>query len=993
MFLSNRKNLLILIAVFAVTAVLLVPQVVQAWSGVDTLIVNAISWIAQAIIYVVGQLLLIAINILIKIASFNEFVDANAVNIGWVIIRDIANMAIVVALLVIAFYTVLNKQSYHFKTMLPKLVIAAILVNFSKTIAGLFIDVGQVVMMTFVHAFEKIAAGNLTYGFGLQDLLSVRNAAEAAGKGVDDWSVLGALALGAIMVIIALGVIVSMIVMLLWRVVMLWILIIFSPIAYVAQLLPGGSRYANDWWQNFTKYIVFGPALAFMFWLSMSVISNVTTHNRVMNLELEQQKYLESKGGATVDYAYFASQVSSPQKVFDYMVTCALLIACLIFAQQSGVMGAQVAGNFYGKIQSAGSWIQRKAQGAVTGIAKLPVKPAGALWRKTNIPHMARALGKRIQTSRAGKWTGLDKEYKERLEAERRARWEERIGGKKEAIRRNQLIRAREVAKELEESGAFQSKHSILDTLRKATDKGELDKAMAALNKAAEKKILTPELAKRFEEKFAGKPGSAQEQRILGYSNAAWDTQAAAGDEAVAFKRTVKAGEFGYSRRSPKDAVEEVKKVKGSQETRDVASTGTVKAMLASKKDNKAANEVFNILASPDRNDLGRITDQNKKGVIKRGLEVLAEDNKKPFLDETTRKNIRKVVNTLQAIDTGIVKYDPRTGRIIDEKDMKMISDATESGSLFIRDKKTGEAELLEGEEVEKYLSEIYKDAEKAEVETAKEKRILGTLEETKVGERVKKKIIPKISLSDEMNNIYRYRSEIASQEDEKKWRDIAGNMENEMRNSILPYIESQIRQSKIDIINPNTGRKYTGDDLVKEFMNSEAGKNLSKLASKGFAENEKQVILNALDNLIIDLQDTSNWKKILKQVIKDKLKGLRNTPKARQKARQQTLISARRLKTNLDELEKPQTKPKLYALGRKTTKEMRRVKETLKDLAESAQFISDKAFNESIKEFNKQYDIYKKSTDETKDKTKREKALEEMKKIVQDILSRFEVK
>ncbi|MBU4482256.1 hypothetical protein KKC16_02280, partial [Patescibacteria group bacterium] len=242
------KKHLIIIAVILTTACLAVPLFVSAWSGLDSVLISISSWIAQEIIYVVGQLLLIAISILIKVAGFNEFVDADIVKTGWVIVRDVANLAIVISLLIIAFYTVINKQSFHYKTMLPKLILAAILVNFSKSITGLLIDFGQIVMMYFVHAFEGIAAGNLTYGFGIEDMMSVRNVAEAQGAEVNDWNVFGALILAVIMVVVALGVVVSMAVMLLARIITLWILIIFSPLAFVGSLVPGLDAITGDWW-------------------------------------------------------------------------------------------------------------------------------------------------------------------------------------------------------------------------------------------------------------------------------------------------------------------------------------------------------------------------------------------------------------------------------------------------------------------------------------------------------------------------------------------------------------------------------------------------------------------------------------------------------------------------------------------------------------------------------------------------------------------------
>lgn len=487
-FSNNKKSLIILVAIFLITAILVVPNVAHA--GLDTVLVNIASWLAQMIIYVVGQLLVISISILVKVASFNDFVNANVVNIGWVIVRDIANMMIVVGMLIIAFYTVLNKQSYEYKRMLPKLIIAALLVNFSKTITGLLIDVGQVIMMTFVHAFEDIAAGNLTYGFGIQDLLSMRNAAEGAGVEVNDWSVFGSLVLGVLMVAVAFAVVLIMVVMLLGRIVILWLLCVFSPVAFVAGLLPSMQKFADRWWSELTKNIVFGPTLAFLFWLAMSVLSQITKQNRVMNLEMLSQEYQASSGAAAaspVNYTFFASQVSSPQRIFDFMVTCALLIMCVIFAKEAGVAGSQFASNVYGKFQNAGRWVARRPA-AFGRTAWKGVKSGAEL---TYLPAGVRALTQRVRTSKTGQKLGWDKEYSKTKAEERQAIMTTKWGGPRgeSALRNFQYMQAQKTRKEMKDKGELEGGEDALrDKLDKARKSGDMDKTRAIMLEMAQSK-------------------------------------------------------------------------------------------------------------------------------------------------------------------------------------------------------------------------------------------------------------------------------------------------------------------------------------------------------------------------------------------------------------------------------------------------------------------------------------------------------------------------
>jgi len=53
--------------------------------------------------------------------------------------------------------TAAHIQGYRYNQWLFRIVLMALLVNFSKTIAGFFIDVGQVIMLTFVdQTYEAI---------------------------------------------------------------------------------------------------------------------------------------------------------------------------------------------------------------------------------------------------------------------------------------------------------------------------------------------------------------------------------------------------------------------------------------------------------------------------------------------------------------------------------------------------------------------------------------------------------------------------------------------------------------------------------------------------------------------------------------------------------------------------------------------------------------------------------------------------------------------
>ena len=108
------------------------------------------------IIGLLTSLLLFLIDWVASLFQYNNFLHSQAVLIGWPLVRDLCNMFFVVIMLIVAFSTILKVSRYHYKDILWKLLIMAILINFSKTILGFIIDFGQVIMLAFVNGFKEL---------------------------------------------------------------------------------------------------------------------------------------------------------------------------------------------------------------------------------------------------------------------------------------------------------------------------------------------------------------------------------------------------------------------------------------------------------------------------------------------------------------------------------------------------------------------------------------------------------------------------------------------------------------------------------------------------------------------------------------------------------------------------------------------------------------------------------------------------------------------
>ena len=308
--------------------------------------------VLQAIGWIIGLFLGVITSILIFVAEYNNFIANPAVVLGWPLVVNICNMFFILIFLVIAFATVLRIETYNWKKALPKLLIMAVLINFSKTICGLLIDFSQVIMLTFVDAFAKTGAYNIFNMFGIEKVFSFYKSPEFLNvfKGsLHPLTMLGSLIFGLILLIIASVFVIIYTVILTFRIVMLWILIILSPLAFLSSAFSAGQRYASQWWGEFVNYLIIGPVMAFFLWLSLAVVGGGKLNNEIN--KIKQQ----AVGTQASDQLYVGlTQAGSVDNILKFIISASMLIGGLLVAQQLGVAGSSMAGAAVGRMRSIG---------------------------------------------------------------------------------------------------------------------------------------------------------------------------------------------------------------------------------------------------------------------------------------------------------------------------------------------------------------------------------------------------------------------------------------------------------------------------------------------------------------------------------------------------------------------------------------------------------------------------------------------------------------
>jgi len=369
--LSNRKLLLSLVPLLLVAAVFIFfPHTVFAMSGFGGVVSKIIGYVISAFVWIIGKILIQLINLVIWVAQYNDFINSNAVKSGWGILRDVCNMFFILILLVIAFATTLNRESYAMKALLPKFIIAAILINFSKLICGIIIDFAQVIMLTFVNGFRDIGGGNLADMLGISKLLSMSEG-KCGETEVTAFSVVGTYILALVYVIVATVVITVILFILVMRMVMIWIYVVLSPMAWLLSVLPATQKYANQWWQQFSEAVASGPILAFFIWLSFASVTVGTTGQQLLgNVTKPTAGANESGYDVLTSDCAGASDAGTAENMLKFVISIGLLMGGLMVTKQMGGAIGGIAGGGMGSLDKMRKWAGNRITRPVTDRAK-----------------------------------------------------------------------------------------------------------------------------------------------------------------------------------------------------------------------------------------------------------------------------------------------------------------------------------------------------------------------------------------------------------------------------------------------------------------------------------------------------------------------------------------------------------------------------------------------------------------------------------------------
>lgn len=192
----------------------------------------------------------------------------------WDYMRNIANVIFVIIFIIVIYSQITNIgiSNYGIKKLLPKLIVAAVLINVSYYICAIAIDLSNIIGAQLQNLLVEIRKDVVAEGFEVQApnwaglTTAILSGTAYLGYGfaaVGGWQGLAFAALGVLVVVIY-SVFVAVVV-LAARQAIITVLVFLAPLAFAANILPNTEKWFEKWKDTLTTMLVMYPLMAILF--------------------------------------------------------------------------------------------------------------------------------------------------------------------------------------------------------------------------------------------------------------------------------------------------------------------------------------------------------------------------------------------------------------------------------------------------------------------------------------------------------------------------------------------------------------------------------------------------------------------------------------------------------------------------------------------------------------------------------------------------------
>ncbi len=375
----------------------------RVYAFVEVLATLVASYLVAIILHIglaLSSLLVSAAGWILQWVTSENFIDWNytggvgpnanpIVQVGWTLTRDLTNMAFVIVLAFIGLATALKIEQYKYQKLLLPLIGIALIINFSPVICGVIIDASNILMNFFIGKYAGVELLNqqlavqkaiILSSFGgnfFNPIKQIENCLKAVI--MTSFNIWSALLFGLFAVLFAV------------RYVAIWILVILSPIAWFAYVVPNFRSFWRKWWDWFIQWCLIGVTSGFFLYLGNHMLVQADS---MITAPTPESGILAS---ILIEFFHF---------VLPYSISLGFISIGFLLALSGSAIGAQkiisgtktvgvAAGAFAGRQTLGRLASSQTVQKGLGKLAEAPEKP-GQIWAKMRAPEkgrLSRAIG------------------------------------------------------------------------------------------------------------------------------------------------------------------------------------------------------------------------------------------------------------------------------------------------------------------------------------------------------------------------------------------------------------------------------------------------------------------------------------------------------------------------------------------------------------------------------------------------------------------------
>lgn len=296
--------------------------------------------------------------------------------VGWNFTAGIANLVLIIIFLVIAFAFIFKIETLQAKKSLPRLIIVAILLNFSLLFVNVLVDISQIAYNTILTAmpdqlipkvitvlvapllFSVVAMVVLTTGLIVAWSIPIASAfAQILFAALFIPIILPALALLGIQMLLFSPLalmFLTFVFLFSARVFIIQLLTMVAPLAFICLILPQTKKYWDDWFQNLVQWLLLGIVVLFFLAVGFSALDSLTP------------------GLRTID----VGDVPGPLRPFAFLVKGIVALAVFYFAAFIYLTAILYLSKKY--MPAFAGFLIEQGKGVAGNILNMGLKPLGA---------------------------------------------------------------------------------------------------------------------------------------------------------------------------------------------------------------------------------------------------------------------------------------------------------------------------------------------------------------------------------------------------------------------------------------------------------------------------------------------------------------------------------------------------------------------------------------------------------------------------------------